>query len=327
MGSGHVVGMEPDVAAVRHAEGDLVILRIVLAYIDVVAVTADVMERKTLRCSGTSFFSVVPLIFAAGVFAAQEAALLHFTADLGQITVSGGEFQGVLDAPEVIDLCLDFRCQAGEGFIGPLHAGVAVKEFLRVLLRCQCGIQRDFDHLAGVIVQDFAALCAFGDRVSVGIEKLSVYFEFVPFFRVFDLAALQVIFVNIALQNGLDNVAEVGGALTDAGVEIFARIKILQQSRRRIVSHFAAVSVVVQGNKGKLRGGAGIAAVSLPAVHDRGELLCFDLFYKLVEFLPERFFFGRREKGGAAVLGEPGAVGDLLGDNGRKTGVAFQKEL
>ena len=113
--------------------------------------------------------------------------------------------------------------------MGPLHAGITVKIFLRVLLRRQCGIQRDRDLLTGVIIVEHTALCTGRNRVTVCVEQFAVDFVFISLLRIFDLAALKVVFVDITLQDGLHDVSQVGRTLTDTGVEILAGIEILQQ--------------------------------------------------------------------------------------------------
>ena len=204
--AGHIIGVEPDVAAVRHPEGDLFILKIVFSNINIIAVAADVMERPALGRAGPVHLAAAVL---PGIFAAQVAAFLHFLPDLGEIRVCRGEFEGVLDAPEVVDLSLHLFCQTGQGLAGPFHAGITVKILFCVLLRREGGIEGDRHLLAGIIVVDLAAFFSRGDGVAVGIQEFSVQPVFVLFFRVPDLPALEVIFVDIPLQDRLHDVAEV----------------------------------------------------------------------------------------------------------------------
>ena len=324
MGARHIVGMKPDVAAVRDPESDLVVLGIVFSYIYIVAVAAQIVERLTLRGACAPFFRV---FFLSGISAAQVTALLHLPADLGEIGIRCGEFQGVLNAAEMIDLSLDFDSEAGKRFMSPLHAGVAVKIFLRVLLGGQSRIQGDPDLFTGIIIVDFTAVGAGADGVAVGVEQFAVDLVFVALFRIADLAALQVVFMNVALQNGLHDVAEIRGALADAGVEILSGVKILQKDRRRFVGDFYAVRIVAEGDQRKVHRSSGTSCLIPPAVHFRRETALADFPGQAFEAFPEGLFFGIREHGRGPILGQTGAVNNLLGCDGRKTGVGAHEEF
>ena len=57
MGSGNVVGMHPDIAGLSEVEGKLVVLCVVLADINVITVTADVVKGLADGSAGAAFFA------------------------------------------------------------------------------------------------------------------------------------------------------------------------------------------------------------------------------------------------------------------------------
>ena len=324
MRAGHIVGVEPDVAAVRHPEGDLFILKVVFSNINIIAVAADVMERPALGRAGTVHLAAAVL---PGIFAAQVAAFLHFLPDLGEIRVCRGEFEGVLDAPEVVDLSLHLFCQTGQGLAGPFHAGITVKILFCVLLRREGGIEGDRHLLAGIIVVDLAAFFSRGDGVAVGIQEFSVQPVFVLFFRVPDLPALEVIFVDIPLQDRLHDVAEVRTPLPDAGIQIFSGVKILEQGRGRVIGDFCTVRVVAEGNEGKFHRSARICSFAFPAVHGGSKASGPDSPDQVFKPGPECLLFLSGQKSGRPVLREICPVTELLGDDSGKAGIAAHEKL
>ena len=212
MGSGYVVGVHPDVAGLREVEGELIVLNVVLTDIDVVTVTADVVQRFADGSAGTAFFAGLVeagALFASACVPPDQSAVLEFLPDLGEIAFARGKIQRGADTLQMVDLRFDFGGQRGESFIGPLEFGISVKIFLRVLVRRQCGIQRDPDLFTGIVVVYFAGLYAVGDRLGVCVEQFSIDPVLVPLFGIPDLLALQVVFVNVALQDRLDDMAKV----------------------------------------------------------------------------------------------------------------------
>ena len=212
MGPGYVVGVHPDVAGLCEVESELVVLGVILADIDVVAVAADVVKGLADGSAGAAFFAgfvkAGPL-FPSPCVPANKSAVLELLPDLGQVALARGEIQGCADALEMVDLRFDFFGQGGQSLIGPLELGISVKIFLRVLGRRQHGIERNADLLAGVVVVHFTGLRAFGNGIGVGVEKLSIDPVFVALFGIPDLLELQVVFVNVAFENCLDDMAKV----------------------------------------------------------------------------------------------------------------------
>ena len=51
MGAGNVIGVEPDIAAVGKLESQIIILKVVLADINVIAIRAYIMKGLALRDS------------------------------------------------------------------------------------------------------------------------------------------------------------------------------------------------------------------------------------------------------------------------------------
>ena len=171
MGARHVVGVEPDVPGIGEVEGELVVLGVVLAHINVVSVGTDVVERLTDRRAGAPLGLVVArAALAAGVVVSfDQSAVLELLADLREVPLIGGKIQRRADALEVLDLGLDLRGQGGQRLVGPLELGIAVKILLGVLLRRQRRVERHAELLAGIIVIQLAALGPGRDRVAVGV--------------------------------------------------------------------------------------------------------------------------------------------------------------
>ena len=233
MGAGDIVGVHPDIVWPCEVKSELVVLEIVLAHINIIAVTAYIVQRLTDRRAGTSFFTAgfiksgaVP---AACSVPADQAAVLEFLADLRQIPLICGKIQGSPDALEVVDLGSNLFGQCGEGLISSLELSIPVKIFPGVLCGAERGIKRDPDLLARIVVIQLTGFRARGYAIGVSIEQLAVDAVLVALFCVLYLLALQVVFVHIALEDRLDDVPQVRRFLADPCVFILLGIKGLKK--------------------------------------------------------------------------------------------------
>ena len=206
-------------------EGKLFVLKVILADIDVISIAGAEMERLCLRNPGRS----LPAAFSLFGVAADESGFLHFSTDLGKIALRHREVQGLTDVLQLIDFGLDVLHQRLQSFACALQLGIAVKITLRILKRRLGRIQRNRQLFPGVVVIE---LCAGGpgrDVIAVGVEKLSVNAVLFSFVRVFHLAGLQIIFVQITFQDGLHDLAEICGLLTDSRERIFLPVIVLDE--------------------------------------------------------------------------------------------------
>ena len=107
MGPRDVVGVHPDIAGLCEVEGELIILCVVLADVDVVTVTADIVQRFADRSAGAAFFAgfvEAGALFASSRVTPYKSAVLELLPDLGEIAFVGGQVQGGADALQVVDL-------------------------------------------------------------------------------------------------------------------------------------------------------------------------------------------------------------------------------
>ena len=188
VGSGDLLGMEPPVASIGKLEGQLVILKIILADIHVESVTADIVEGL----AGDLHLFLTAL-------AMDIAAFRELLLDLRQVFFLQGDFQGGGDGFQVIDLGFYLLRESGESLKGSFEFPILVKVFLRILLRREGGIQGNGDHFVRVVVQSLQGLCPGLGVISIGIQQFAVDAVSFPFFRVLDLGELQVILLDIAL--------------------------------------------------------------------------------------------------------------------------------
>ena len=210
------------------------------------------MKRLAYGCARTTFFISIPagfvitgavLSFCGMSF--DKSAVFKLPADLRKVALIGREVQGSAYALEVLDLGLDLTGKFGQRLLGALELGVAVKVFLGVSGRRESGIQRDRDLLAGIIIIQLTGFCTFRHRIAVGIEKLTIHSVFVTLVCVIDLPALQIVLVNVPLQDGLDDTAQIRGFLPDPGVLVFLRVEGLQQLRHgREADFFKAIGKI-----------------------------------------------------------------------------------
>ncbi len=121
MGAWDLLGVEPPVISVGKLEGELVILVIVLAHIDVESVTADIMKGLA-----GDF-----LLFGAALFA-DVAASHQFFFDLYQVLLMEGNVQGRGDGLQMVNLLFHLPCQFRQDFVGALQLPVSVKIFFGI---------------------------------------------------------------------------------------------------------------------------------------------------------------------------------------------------
>ena len=98
MGAGYALGVEPPVISICKPEGQLLILIVVFAHIDVVSVRGNIMEGLA--------GDLWPLIVWTALF---HIAVFHqFLLDLHQIIFSQSDIQGRADGFQMVDfrLCL-----------------------------------------------------------------------------------------------------------------------------------------------------------------------------------------------------------------------------
>ena len=125
MGAGDVLGMEPQIAALCQLEGDIFILIIVAAHINVVAVTGKEVVGLGLVLG--------PDLFLALGFP-DEAEVRHFPADFPQIALAVREIQSGFDGAEVLQLPAGFGELLGDIFLGALQLVIFFKIALGVFL-------------------------------------------------------------------------------------------------------------------------------------------------------------------------------------------------
>ena len=109
MGARHIVGVQPDITGIGEVEGEHVILGIVLSYINVVAVRADVVQRLADRRAraalGPFGFVIAGSSFSAGtVVSLHKTAVFQLLADLREVPLIGGKIQRCPDALQMPDL-------------------------------------------------------------------------------------------------------------------------------------------------------------------------------------------------------------------------------
>ena len=107
--------------ALNYYTGELVILVIVLAHIDVESVTADIMKGLA-----GDF-----LLFGAALFA-DVAASHQFFFDLYQVLLMEGNVQGRGDGLQMVNLLFHLPCQFRQDFVGALQLPVSVKIFFGI---------------------------------------------------------------------------------------------------------------------------------------------------------------------------------------------------
>ena len=100
MGTGLFLGVEPPVVAGGEFEGQLVILKVILAHIHMKAVTADIV-KGTAGDPG----------FLRAAFSADVTALDQFLLDLHQIFFLHGDIQGRQNGLQMFDLFLNLYGQ------------------------------------------------------------------------------------------------------------------------------------------------------------------------------------------------------------------------
>ena len=124
MGAVNLAGVAPDVVLPGQAEGQLLVLPVVPAYIDGEAVGGFKAHGRELSLPG-------PL---PACFRAQIALLLEFLPDFLQFGVGLGTVQLVQYAFQVIQLIFSQLQLVGQLLFGVFHPGVILVEFCRVLL-------------------------------------------------------------------------------------------------------------------------------------------------------------------------------------------------
>ena len=109
MGAGNALGMEPPVISGGEFEGQFIVLEIIFSYINMEAVTAQVMEGLA-----------GDLRFFCAALSADVTALGQFLLDLHQIFLFQGDIQGRADGLQVVDLFFYLSSQFGQCFISTL---------------------------------------------------------------------------------------------------------------------------------------------------------------------------------------------------------------
>ena len=274
------------------------------------------------------------LLFCAAL-SADVAAFGELLLDLNQVLLVKSDIQGGRDGVQVVDLGLHLQRQLGEGLVGALQLVVPVKVFPGVFRGGEGGIQGDGDGLVGIVVQCFQGFVSRPGAVAVGVQQLAVDPVGIPFFGILDLPQLQVIFFHVALQGGLDDAAQVGGLLADAGDGAPFGIVVFQQGGHGIPGD------------GAVAGGFSlppVRCIRLPAVQGQGQgaelhglsRRVGDIGHKvffadgvghfrkgIVKCLPGRFVQG----GGRQLRVRASPVAELLGQNGGDAGEAAVEGL
>ena len=111
MGAGDSLGVEPPVAAGGKAEGQLFVLVVIFSHINVIAVTAYIVEGNA------GDFHLFP---PGGAFSADIAAFDQFLADLDQIFLLLRDVQGGADGFQVLHLRLRLQREIRKRFEGTL---------------------------------------------------------------------------------------------------------------------------------------------------------------------------------------------------------------
>ena len=259
-----------------------------------------------------------------------KSAVLQLLPDLREVAFVGGKVERSADALEVVDLRLYFGRQSRQRFIRALEFRIPVKILLRVLHRRERGVQRHADLLAGVVVVELTGSGPGRDRITVCVEKLAVDPVLVPLLGIPDLFHLQVVLVDVALEDRLDDAAQIRGLLAGAGHLVLLRVESLEELRHGAEPDLGIfvgeVGIDTHGN-GAVADGRAAAAALVRGVIDAGRKASVPhIPHETAERVPQggAVLPGHRRR--APVVGERGAVAQLLGHLRGKAGVRVHEE-
>ena len=182
MGTGHFFGVEPPVVSCGELEGKLVVLVVVFAYINIVAIAGNIVEGLGLHLHFGAFF--------VSVMAFHVAVLHQLFLDLGKVAFLSGNIKGIGNGFQMLDLagCV---CNLNlQGFLGTLQLAVAVEVFFGILLGSEGRVKGNGDFLSIIIVYSFKGFASFFQAVAVGVDQLAVDLVLVLFLCVLHLLLL-----------------------------------------------------------------------------------------------------------------------------------------
>ncbi len=192
-------------------------------------------------------------LFIAGSPPADVAGFHQFFFDLHQILFGEGNVQSRADRLQMPDLAFRFFELSGDSFKGPFQFSVFVKIALGIFLGRESRVQGYGDGLSGVVIYGFQSPGSFFQLVSVGVQKFAVNLIFIPFFRIPQLADLEIVFFPAALQGCLYNPAEIRRLLADAGDHVFGGIIGFQKGGNAVKRPGFQSFIYGQGQRGKFR--------------------------------------------------------------------------
>ena len=238
--------MEPPVVSIGQPEGHFFILIIIFPNIDMKSVRGKVVKGA----AGDFWF------FPTGLSFLQVSIFHHFFFDLYQVFFFPCNIQSCADGFQMFDFLFCFLDLVSQGFVGTFQLIIFVKMLLGIFFCGKLGIQRNTDIFARIVIGTGKRFFPALKTIAVSVKKFSVYFIFFPFFRIFQLLFLQVIFFIIPFQGRLYHFSEIHGFLLDSGNSTSGRIKMLQKRTDgfiRMCLEFSAL-IAGKGNTGKFYG-------------------------------------------------------------------------
>ena len=150
--------MEPPVVAGCQGKGDLIILIIIFPNVNIIPVTADIVEGYAFE---RNFFLLS--------LPADIAAFNQFFFDLYKILFLQGDRKRGLHRLKMGDLILYLFCEGSKRFKGTLQFIILLEIFLGIFRGGKLRLQGDRDHFPGIIIQSFHGGGTGLNTIAIGI--------------------------------------------------------------------------------------------------------------------------------------------------------------
>ena len=246
MGAVNLAGMAPNIVLSGQPEGQLLVLPVVPAYINGVAVGGLEAHGGEPALLGT----LAPRLLT------QIALLLQFLPNLLQLGIGLSPVQLLQHALQIAHLPFAQSQLVGQLLLGVLHPGVILVEFRRILLGGEQGAQGDFHRRHVLIVEVLADDLGLplGNPMNVGGQNVPQLAQTLPV-----IGSRQLLFLQCHLPGKpgaqiLHRFAHGLALLTHGVLPIPEGVKAVQQCGKGFL--FLAASVLAQGAEGVLLGRA-----------------------------------------------------------------------